>query len=213
MPRGRFITFEGGEGTGKSTHTRLLAAALEDRGREVVLTREPGGTPEAEKVRALLVTGDVSRWSPTAEALLNYAARDDHIRRVIAPALARGAWVISDRFHDSTRAYPGINGGADMDPIATLETCVLGETVPDLTFVLDVGSREGLSRAAGRIGAPGDPEDRFERKGEDFHRRLREAFLHIARSDPERCIVIDTTRSVEEVAASIWQGVVSRLGG
>lgn len=206
MAQGRFITFEGGEGAGKSTQVRRLAARL-GAGREVVATREPGGSPGAEAIRALLVQGEADRWSPVTETLLMYAARRDHIERVIAPALERGAWVVCDRFADSTRAYQGAAGGTDPALIRTLETAILGAVRPDLTLVLDLPVAEGLSRAGGR----GDAEGRFESKGAAFHERLRQAFLDIAAAEPERCVVIDATRTPDEVEALIWAAVADRL--
>ena len=166
MP-GQFITFEGGEGTGKSSHARDLAESLRKSGRSVVLTREPGGSPGAEDVRALLVTGTVGRWSVTAETLLNYAARETHLRETIRPALARGDLVLCDRFMDSTRAYQGFAGGGDMELIETLERKIVGTTRPHLTLILDVDPELGLKRAKGRGGA--GAEDRFEKKGLEFH--------------------------------------------
>ena len=208
VSRGRFITFEGGEGTGKSTQARLLAERLNSAGREAVLTREPGGSPGAEAIRALLVTGSVDRWSATTETLMMYAARRDHIERLIGPALDRGAWVVCDRFADSTRAYQGAAGGAPAGLIAALEREVLGDVRPDLTLVLDLPPADGLARAAGR----GDAETRFESKGAAFHARLRDAFLEIARREPERCQVIEAAGGVETVAAEVWSAVHARLG-
>jgi len=208
MARGRFITLEGGEGTGKSTQARRLAERLRGAGLEVTATREPGGSPGAEAIRRLLVDGEADRWSPTAEALLMYAARRDHIERVIAPALASGAWVISDRFLDSTRAYQGAGGGASPGLIEALEREVVGALTPDLTLVLDAPVQVGLKRAAGRKGG----EARFEGKGAAFHGRLRRAFLDIAAREPERCVVIKTTAPPDAVAAAIWETVEARLG-
>jgi dTMP kinase len=199
-----FITFEGGEGTGKSTHCRLLAERVRSLGRAVTLTREPGGSPAAEQVRGLLVSGDTNRWSPEAEALLNYAARDSHLRETIRPALARGEIVICDRFIDSTRAYQGYAGGCDLRLIDTLERQIAGADRPQLTLVFDLDVAQGLKRAGGR-GTPG--EDRFERKGVAFHQRLREGFLAIAKAEPERCKVIDVSGSVDETAEAVWRHV------
>ncbi|MET0294211.1 MAG: dTMP kinase [Phenylobacterium sp.] len=207
MARGRFITFEGGEGGGKSTQVRALAARLEAAGRPVLATREPGGSVGAESIRDLLVNGEAERWSPLTETLLMYAARRDHVERVIAPALERGAWVVCDRFADSTRAYQGAGGGTDPALIAALETHVLGSLKPDLTLILDLPVAEGLRRAHHRAGG----ESRFESKGEAFHGKLREAFLAIARAEPQRCAVIDATAPVEAVTAAIWETVLSRL--
>lgn len=200
---GRFITFEGGEGAGKSTHVKLLAERLGGT-RDVVATREPGGTEEAEAIRALLVTGSVGRWSPEAEALLNYAARDSHLGRVIRPALERGAVVLCDRFMDSTRAYQGYAGGGRMALIVELEHSIVGPTRPDMTLMFDLDPDLGLARAGGRANAH---EDRFERKGCDFHDKLRSGFLDIARLNPERCRVIDASQSVETVADEVWRHV------
>ncbi|MBL8906656.1 MAG: dTMP kinase [Rhizobiales bacterium] len=199
-----FITFEGGEGAGKSTHCRLLAERLREMGREVTLTREPGGSPSAEQIRELLVSGATNRWSPEAEALLNYAARDSHLRETIRPALAGGRIVICDRFIDSTRAYQGYAGGCDMGLIDVLEKRIVGNDRPKLTFVFDLDVAQGLERAGGRA-TPG--EDRFERKGLGFHQRLRNGFLAIAKAEPVRCKVIDASGPVEATAAAVWRHV------
>ena len=203
-----FITFEGGEGVGKSTQVRLLARRLEALGRTVLTTREPGGSAGAEALRGLLVTGGVDRWSPLAETLILYAAREDHLQRAIRPALARGEIVLCDRFADSTRAYQGAAGGADPDFIQALEQAVLGETRPGLTLILDAPANLGLARAAERGGA----EARFEAKGLAFHERLREGFLSLARNEPERCRVIGADQSVEAVEIAIWSAVSRHLG-
>ncbi len=208
MARGFFITFEGGEGAGKSTQLARLAERLGAAGREVVRTREPGGSPGAEAIRALLVTGEADRWSPVTETLLMYAARRDHIERVIAPALARGAVVLCDRFADSTRAYQGAGGGAPAGLIDALEAAVLDRLRPDLTLILDLPVEAGLARAAGRGGA----EARFESKGLEFHSRLRGAFLKIAEAEPDRCVLIDAARDEAAVAAAVWSWVRTRLG-
>lgn len=203
-----FITFEGGEGAGKSTHIKRLAERLKAQSREVLLTREPGGTPGGEAIRALVVAGDVVRWSAEGEALLNYAARDAHLREAIRPALARGAIVLSDRFMDSTRAYQGHGGGCDMGLIDALERVVVGATRPKLTLIFDLDPELGLTRAKQRGEAE---DDRFERKGLDFHRRLREGFLNIARREPDRCRVLDAAKPVDEVAADVWAAVSAVL--
>jgi dTMP kinase len=199
-----FITFEGGEGAGKSTHIKRLAERLKAQSREVLLTREPGGTPGGEAIRALVVAGDVVRWSAQAEALLNYAARDTHLREAIRPALARGAIVLSDRFMDSTRAYQGHGGGCDMGLIDALERVVVGATRPNLTLIFDLDPELGLSRAKHRGEAE---DDRFERKGLDFHHRLRKGFLDIARREPDRCRILDAAKPVDEVAVDVWAAV------
>lgn len=205
MARGRLITFEGGEGTGKSTQAARLARRLAADGEEVISTREPGGSPGAEAIRHLLVRGAVDRWSAASETLLLYAARRDHIERLIGPALERGAIVVCDRFADSTRAYQGIEGPVEL--ITALETLVLEGVRPDLTLILDLPAPMGLARAAGRQG----PETRFETKGVAFHQKLREAFLAIARAEPERCVIIDAQPPVEDVEAAIWTAVTGRL--
>jgi dTMP kinase len=208
MQRGRFISLEGGEGAGKSTQARRLAERLGADGREVVLTREPGGSPGAEAIRRLLVEGEADRWSAISETLLMSAARRDHIERVIAPALERGAWVISDRFLDSTRAYQGAAGGAPASLIQALEREVVGAVTPDLTLILDMPVEAGLARAGGRAGGEG----RFESKGQEFHERLRAAFLDIARREPERCAVLSAEGDLDTVAARVWDLVAARLG-
>lgn len=208
MSSGKFITFEGGEGTGKSTHVAGIAERLRDMGRSVLETREPGGTPEAEAIRALLVSGEAERWSGEAETLLNYAARDHHLNLVVRPALEAGTWVVCDRYMDSTRAYQGAAGGVETALIEFLEHEIVGPSVPDLTLVLDLDPETGLARAAER-NATG--EDRFEAKGLAFHRTLRAAFLQIASDNKERCVVIDAAKPLDEVAEVVRQTVVSRL--
>ena len=207
MAPGRFISFEGGEGAGKTTQIRRLAARLEPVVGEVVLTREPGGSAGAEALRELLVRGATDRWSPLSETLILYAAREDHLERLIRPALARGAWVLSDRFADSTRAYQGAGGGAPVDFIIALESAVVGAARPDLTLILDLPVDEGLARATARGGG----EERFERKERSFHERLRQGFLDIAQAEPHRCIVIDATAPPDAVAERIWRSVGARL--
>jgi dTMP kinase len=206
VARGKFITLEGGEGVGKSTQARRLADRLTAAGRRVVVTREPGGSPGAEAIRELLVHGPVDRWSPVTETLLMYAARSDHIERVIEPALAGGAWVVCDRFLDSTRAYQGAAGHAPDELIAALETEVIGGLIPDLTLILDMAPDAGLARAGGRGGA-----ERFEAKGAAFHESLRQAYLEIASTEPERCVVLEALGDIDAVAARIWTEVSERL--
>lgn len=206
MSRGRFITFEGGEGAGKSTQIRRLAERLGASGHEIVLTREPGGSPGAESIRDLVLNGAADRWSPVSETLLMYASRRDHIERVIRPALERGAWVLCDRFADSTRAYQGAGGGTDPGLITALETYVVEDTRPDLTLVFDLPVEAGLARAIGRAGG----ELRFESKGQAFHERLRRAFLDIAAAEPDRCALIDATGTMNEVEAAVAAVVAAR---
>jgi dTMP kinase len=185
----------------------MLAERLSKTSIEAICTREPGGSPGAEAIRSLLVTGEIDRWSPTSETLLLYAARRDHIERTIGPALERGHWVICDRFADSTRAYQGAAGGTSEDLIAALEAAVLMDRRPDLTLIFDLPPEVGLSRAAGRGGA----EARFEAKGLDFHARLRARFLQIAQAEPERCVVIDAQPNPDQVEQAVWTAVSGRL--
>ena len=206
---GLFLTFEGGEGVGKSTQIGLLRDRLAARNHRVVVTREPGGTHEAEAVRSLLVSGDVGKWTPKAEALLNYAARDSHLEAVIRPALAVGDTVLCDRFMDSTRAYQGYAGGCDRDFIDALERAIVGETRPSLTLIFDLDPEIGLARAHARGDAVA--EDRYERKGLAFHRKLRAGFLDILRREPQRCRLIDAAQPLEEVEASVWAIVRRQL--
>jgi dTMP kinase len=208
MP-GLFITLEGGEGSGKSTQIRRLAERLREAGSDVVVTREPGGTPEAEAVRALLVSGDVKRWTANSEALLNYAAREQHLEQVVRPALAAGKIVLCDRFMDSTRAYQGYAGGCDMAFIDALENAIVGPTSPNLTLIFDLDPESGLERARARGDAVS--EDRYERKGLAFHRKLRDGFLDILRRDPMRCRLVDASLSVEDVEQSVWDIVSTAI--
>ncbi len=203
----KFITFEGGEGVGKSTQIRLLAERLRGSGIEVVTTREPGGSPGAEQIRKLLVEGEPGRWTPLSEALLLFAARADHLARTINPARARGAWVISDRFADSTWAYQSGAQGVALDSVKVLRKMVVGADEPDLTLILDMPVEDGLARAMERGGL----ENRYERMGLPFHARLRQAFLDIAKAEPERCVVIDARGSTDAVAARIYTVVDERL--
>ena len=208
--RGGFVTFEGGEGAGKSTHLRRLAERLTHAGVETVTTREPGGTPHAEALRDILLSGRAASLGPLAEAALFTAARIDHVDQLIAPAIKRGAFVLCDRFADSTRAYQGVVGEVDQRMIALLERAALGDVRPDLTIVFDLPPEEGLARAARRRGEMEHP-DRFEREGRAFHVKLRQAFLDIAASEPDRCCVVNATRPEEDVAMAIWKLVEARF--
>lgn len=229
---GRFITFEGGEGAGKSTQLKRLAEFLEGRGIAVVSTREPGGTPRAEAIRDALLSGKVQKLGPEAELVAFAAARVDHIDRLIRPALRAGKWVLCDRFTDSTRAYQGAADGVDMNLIRFLEKISVGETRPNLTIILDVPVEVGLQRAAARRSAAtkgkgkakgkakakakveGETEtgaDRFEASESDLHERRRKAFLDIARQEPLRCVVLSADRGEEEIAGDIREVVEERL--
>jgi dTMP kinase len=207
--QGKFITFEGGEGTGKSTQAAMLAHRLEALGVGVLLTREPGGSPGAEIIRHVLLSGAAKPLGPDAEAMLFAAAREDHVQCTILPALADGKWVICDRFVDSTRVYQGELGHVDRRLLKGLERVSIGDLSPDLTLVLDVPVDVALERLALRRGdaAP----DRFEAEDIAFHEKLREAFLALAAEEPERCVVIDASRPRMEVAKEIWDTVAARL--
>jgi len=205
---GRFITLEGGEGAGKSTQIARLKSWLEGRGRQVVATREPGGSPGAEMVRKLLVEGPAERWDGTTEALLHFAARREHLRSTVWPALKRGDWVVSDRFADSTRAYQGFGHGIDLDMLDELYAIAVGDFRPDLTLILDLPVETGLARAAARRGA----ETRYESLPREFHERVRAGFLDIAKKEPRRCAVIDATQDIDTIAAAIARTVGERMG-
>ena len=208
MARGRFITVEGGEGAGKSTQVPLLAAALETAGIAALTTREPGGSSGAEAIRRLLLEGDGRRWDALGEALLLYAARRDHVALLIEPALARGEWVVCDRFADSTVAYQGYGRGLPLADIMALHRLALGTLAPDLTLILDLPVETGLARAAARPAAA----DRFERLDPVFHERLRQGFRDIAATEPERCVLIDAARDPKMVHRAILAAVAARLG-
>ena len=212
MAGGRFITFEGGEGSGKSTQAQHLAARLRAAGIDVLLTREPGGSPFAEQIRSLLLGGTLASHPPLAEALLFCAARADHLSSAIRPALEAGRWVICDRFADSTRVYQGAAGGVPSETLDQLEQVVVGKDRPALTLILDIDARVGLARATSRrVAAAGAEIDPFESRALDFHEKLRAGYLALAAREPLRCVVVDASRPVEEIAAGIWDVVQSRL--
>lgn len=208
MARGRFITLEGGEGAGKSTQLRLLAEALCGAGIPVITTREPGGSPGAEEIRGLLVTGTPGRWQPLTEALLLNAARHQHIAETIEPALAAGTWVLCDRYADSTFAYQGAGHGLDLGVLGALHGIATAGLTPDLTFVFDIDPAVGLSRAASRRGT----EDRYEQMDLAFHGRLRDAYLRLAQAEPARCLLVDSYRPVDAIQADLRAGLRDRLG-
>jgi dTMP kinase len=206
---GRFITLEGGEGTGKSTLLAALRERLEASGKSVILTREPGGTELAETIRNLVLhppEGQV--WSSMAEALLMNAARTDHLEKKIRPALEAGNWVLCDRFADSTRVYQSVQNGVSANILKLLEQSVLGETVPDLTLVLDAPVEQAASRRAARGGSA----DAFELREKAFHEAVRQAFINVAHSEPARCVLIDASRTAEDVAGAAWREIEERLG-
>lgn len=200
MAVGRFISLEGGEGTGKSTQLRALAAALEARGLSVIVTREPGGSPGAEAIRKLLLEGEAGFWGPRAEALLFAAARSDHVEKVIRPAVERGQWVLCDRFHDSSRAYQGGASGLGDADILTLHRIGSADYVPDMTLVLDLPDADARARARHRDGGQGD---RFEQRADDFHSDVTSAFRRFAVAEPERIKLVDASGDVEAVTARL----------
>ena len=208
MSPGRFISLEGGEGAGKSTQATRLAAALEARGIETLVTREPGGSEGAEAIRGLLMQGEVTRWSPHAEALLFAAARADHVEKRINPAIARGAWVICDRFIDSSRAYQGVAGGIDDAAVLALHAFGSRGLLPDRTFVLEVPHDEGAARATGRDGAAAD---RFAARGAGFHRDVADAFRRFAADEPDRIRLVDATGTPDEVTDRLLTGLADLL--
>jgi len=212
---GFFISFEGGEGSGKTTQINRLAGYLTEKGARVKTTREPGGTPEAEKIREFLVQREGGDWSAMAECLLLFAAREMLCRQVIQPALAEGKILITDRFTDSTRAYQGYGHGMDLDKIEKLNDLVLDDIAPDLTIILDISAEEGLKRSSRRLAAEAlkvkQNEDRYESLELDFHQRLRDGYLELAKNNPDRFVVIDATQSTEDIAEQITAIVGERL--
>lgn len=200
---GLFITFEGGEGSGKTTQIKLLADKFKAEGKDVVTTREPGGTPESEKIRSLLVSRDGGDWTPVAEVLLLFAARSMHVEKLIKPALAAGKTVICDRFTDSTRAYQSYGHGLPIETVENINKTTLNGFEPNITFILDLPVETGLARAGKRLAQDASKEDRFEKLKTDFHERLRRGYLDIAEKNPKRCVVVNADQGVEAVAAAI----------
>ncbi len=207
--RGRFITFEGGEGSGKSTQIKRLAERLNGTKLRTIVTREPGGSPGAEIIRHLLLSGMGKLLGPDAETLLFAAARDDHVRTVIRPALNQGIWVLCDRFFDSTRVYQGRLGQVPPGLVSAMQRVTIGDLKPDLTFILDVPVEVGLKRAAARRGSAAP--DRFESEDVQFHQDLREAYRQLAVEDPQRCLLIDANADADAVAERIWHALRERL--
>lgn len=210
--RGRFISFEGGEGAGKSTQVRLLAERLGTLGFPTLVTREPGGSKLAEKIRRFLLEGKVKKYGPVAEALLFYTARLDHLNELILPNLTKGVWVISDRFADSSRAYQGAASGVDEGIFDALDRLVVGDNQPELTIIIDLPVEVAAARVAIRRETETGETDRFEAEDQEFHERLRKGFLEIAANNANRCVIIDGNQSRERVAELIWQTVTERFG-
>ncbi len=211
QPRGKFITFEGGEGAGKTTQIARLAERLNARGITAITTREPGGAPGADSIRSLLVSGATDKWDPISEVLLLYAARREHLRQTILPALDQGAWVLCDRFADSTMAYQGYGHGISKDFIRRLHAEVVGTSDPDLTLILDIPVEIGVGRAVSRNTSTRSGEDRFERMDKSFHERLRAGFLDIAAGAPERVRVIDADFTPEAITQTVWHIVTDKF--
>jgi dTMP kinase len=206
MSKARFITLEGGDGSGKSTQAKRLVAALKKHGIDTIGTREPGGSPGAEDIRNLVLNGDPGRWDALTETLLMFAARSDHVARTIKPALDAKRWVICDRFTDSTYAYQGAGHGLAREVIRRMETLVLADFRPDLTLIFDIPVEQGLARTQGR-----SKEMRFESFDTDFHERMRDCYLAIARKYPERCIVLDASVGEDALAEAVWNVIAKRF--
>lgn len=206
MTTGVFITLEGGEGAGKSTQLKLLEERLTTFGIDTVRTREPGGVPSAETIRDLLVNGETDKWRPLTETLLHFAARHEHISRLVQPALEKGQWVLCDRFADSTAAYQGYGQNIDLETISTLYGLTVGKLEPNLTVILDLPVEVGLERADDR----GVGGTRYEQMGLEFHQRLRDGFLQIAADNPHRCSIVDATQSIEQISEDIMTLVQQR---
>ena len=205
--RNQFITFEGGEGSGKSTQINLLHNFLIEKGEDVISTREPGGTPSAEIIRDLLTKGDADRWSPATEALLMWAARSEHVEKLIKPSLDKGKWVLCDRFYHSTYAYQGVGHNLGIENMRIIKKIIIGDITPDLTFILDIDPVNGIDRTKNRD----SNEDRFEKMNLDFHNNLRKAFIQISKKDPKRFIVIDAELSLEKISEIISSEVQARF--
>lgn len=204
---GKFITLEGGDGSGKSTQARMLSEFLADKSINTLLTREPGGAPGADEIRELILTGEPDRWDAVGETLLFYASRRNHLRLTVWPALEKGQWVISDRFADSTMAYQGYGNQLGEDVVQQVHDFAVGKFKPDLTFIFDMPAEEGLRRTDDRL----HNEDRFEKMDIAFHERLRDGFLDIARKNPDRCIVIDATKPIDSIQAELRRIIQERL--
>jgi dTMP kinase len=209
--KARFITLEGGEGTGKSTQIRFLMQRLEAHGVTAKRTREPGGSDGAERIRSLILESGQKRFDALTETLLFFAARNDHLEHIIRPSLEAGTWIVCDRFADSTRVYQGCMGTIDFETLNRLEALVIASTTPDLTLILDLPAEIGIARANARRGAIA--ADGFEAESLDFHQGLRQCYLELAKRDPERCVIVEAEGEAEEVARKIWQIVSKRFFG
>lgn len=216
MTKGVFITLEGGEGTGKSTQVKMLGAALSAAGIDAVMTREPGGTDQAERIRNLMIQRDAGNFDPLTEAMLMMSARREHLVNKIWPSMEQGKWVLSDRFVDSTRAFQGYGMGLDQGLIDRIYQMIAGEFQPDLTFVFDIDAEKGLSRSLKQLAVTADKnestEDRYERMGVPFHNRLRQGFLEIAKRFPRRCVIIDAGQDIATIHRQILKTIETRFG-
>ncbi len=210
--KGFFISLEGGEGSGKTTQINRLLSVLKARGHDVIITREPGGVPEAESIRNLLVQRNGGDWNAMAEVLLLFAARLMHIEKFIKPALDAGKIVICDRFTDSTIAYQGYGRGLAINKIREIERASIGNFAPNLTFILDIDVRAGLARSNARLSAENNTEDRFERMDIAFHKKLREGFLEIARQNNDRCYIVNAEQSIDNISDEIKNITLAKLG-
>jgi len=205
MARGKFISFEGGEGCGKTTQVKRIVETLRKKGVDLVQTREMGGTPAAEMLRPIVQSGESDRWDAVSETLLYYAARRDHVRKLILPALEAGKMVVTDRFYDSTTVYQSVAQGLSLDVLHQVRKISIGEFKPDLTVVLDFDPAAGLQRAFTDAKERAEDNTRFERKGIDFHIRIRMGYLDVAKNEPERCKLVDARGTIDEVAARVWK--------
>lgn len=216
MTKGVFITLEGGEGTGKSTQVKMLGAALATAGLNAVMTREPGGTDQAERIRNLLIQRDAGNFDPLTEAMLMMSARREHLVNKIWPSMEQGKWVVSDRFVDSTRAFQGYGMGLDQALIDRIYAMIAGDFQPDLTFMFDIDAEKGLSRSLKQLAVTADKnestEDRYERMGVPFHNRLRQGFLEIAKRFPDRCVIIDAAQDIATIHGQILKTIETRFG-
>lgn len=209
---GKFISFEGGEGCGKTTQLKLLAETLREKAIELITTRELGGTPGAEALRPVMQSGDVDRWDAISEALIVYAGRHDHTVRKIRPTLEAGQWVLTDRYFDTSWVYQGYAAGQPIENVQAIQRIAIGDFKPDLTLVFDIDVETGLARAMHDAAQRVEENTRFERKGHAYHQRVRDGFLTILKDNPDRCVRIDAAGTIDEVRARVWQVVSERFG-